>query len=105
MGGSVGAYRDTAMGAGHEDIELPVADRGSELVEIAARGEYSVGSEDRDLTFLGQACGHAGPALFRDPHAEPPVLSSRAVLVKLADRDRVGDVRAEADHALVVTGI
>ena len=45
MGSAVGADADSAVGSGNQDVEVAVADRGADLVEIACGGKGGVRAE------------------------------------------------------------
>ena len=54
MGRTVGTHGNAAMGSRNHHIEVAIADRGPDLIEIARRGKCGVGSEHGQLPFPGQ---------------------------------------------------
>ena len=75
MSRAVGTDRHPAVCAGNHHIEICVADRGANLIQIAGRSERSVSSEDGQLPFLGQTRRRGSCGLLGDAHADPAVLA------------------------------
>src|ERR1700690_1549454 len=99
---AVGAYTDAAVGSGNQDVEVAIADRGADLIQIAGGGEGRVRAEDREFPFFRQASGGRGGGLLGYPHADPAILALGFARIKFADSDRTRNVQAKADHARIV---
>src|SRR5208283_4566919 len=100
--GAVGADADAAVSARDQNVEIAVADRSPNLIEVARGGKGRVGAEHGELPFSGEAGGGGSGGLLGDAHADPARLALGLAGVELADSDGTGNIQAEADYPRIV---